>query len=455
MPAPAGESRGRATAEAAPRLRLRPGILAVVVALGLALAMWYFVVAISIPQQINYAALHPTPRGNLSDLYPRWYGAHELLLHGRDPYSAAVTREIQIGYYGRPLDPTRPGDPIDQQGFAYPIYVVFLLWPLLGLPFHVVQADFGPLLLILTAGTVPLWMRAIGWRPGLAATAALMLLTVGSFPVIQGTLLQQLSLLAGVLIAGGAAALAAGRPVLAGVLLALATIKPQVAAPLVAWLALWTVSDWRRRRPLALSFGATMGVLLAGAEIVAPGWIGRFQQALADYQRYTAASSVLTTFLGTAAGLVVTVILLAAMAGICWRVRRAPAGSPGFALALAVALAVTLIVIPTFAPYNQVLLLPGLLLLLSARARLWAAGPLARTTWIFTFGLVAWPWAAAVALTLASLVLPPAAVQAGWTLPLYTSLVIPIGTLAALAALTRVDLRPPAAPVPPALPGAA
>jgi len=51
------------------------------------------------------------PRGNLSDLYPRWLGARELLLHGRDPYSPEITREIQRGYYGRELDSSRPNDP--------------------------------------------------------------------------------------------------------------------------------------------------------------------------------------------------------------------------------------------------------------------------------------------------------------------------------------------------------
>jgi hypothetical protein len=34
----------------------------------------------------------------LTDLYPRWYGTRELLLHHRDPYGAAVSREIQLAY---------------------------------------------------------------------------------------------------------------------------------------------------------------------------------------------------------------------------------------------------------------------------------------------------------------------------------------------------------------------
>ena len=87
-------------------------------------------------QQIADAAAHNRPRGNLSDLYPRWLGARELLRHGRNPYSAEITREIQQGYYGRPLDPARPDDPKDQQGFAYPAYVVFLLAPTVDLPFE-------------------------------------------------------------------------------------------------------------------------------------------------------------------------------------------------------------------------------------------------------------------------------------------------------------------------------
>src|ERR1700719_2099629 len=76
-----------------------------VLALLLAGSMWFYVQHVLIAHQRADAALHGLPRGNLSDLYPRWLGAKELLLHDRDPYSAEVTREIQSGYYARPLDP--------------------------------------------------------------------------------------------------------------------------------------------------------------------------------------------------------------------------------------------------------------------------------------------------------------------------------------------------------------
>ena len=87
---------------------LKDSRLGLLLALLFAGSMWFYVQRVLVPYQKADAAAHGRPRGNLSDLYPRWLGARELLLHHRDPYSPEVTREIQIGYYGRPLDP-RPG----------------------------------------------------------------------------------------------------------------------------------------------------------------------------------------------------------------------------------------------------------------------------------------------------------------------------------------------------------
>src|ERR1700756_5963344 len=126
------------------------GLLAVLAAA----SMWFYVNRVLVPYQRADAAAHDRPRGNLSDLYPRWLGARELLLHHRNPYADDITLEIQKGYYGRVLDPARPGDPKDQQGFAYPVYVVFLLAPTVGLPFGPVAIAFKCLLVIATVGSV-------------------------------------------------------------------------------------------------------------------------------------------------------------------------------------------------------------------------------------------------------------------------------------------------------------
>jgi hypothetical protein len=411
-------------------------------ALLLAASMVFYVVGVLIPYQVRDAGRTGVPRGNLSDLYPRWLGAKEMVEQGRDPYSLEVSRDIQRGYYGRELDPRNPADPKDQQGFAYPVYVTFLLWPTFGLPFSVVQDTFFWLLLALTALSVPLWVAGLRLRFEWPALLAATLLAVGSFPTAQGVALQQLSLLVAVMLAGCAALIARGWLIPAGVLLALATIKPQVTAPLAAWWLLWVVSDWRRRQGLAWSFGGTMLVLLAGSEWLSPGWLGRFRQALADYQTYTSGRSLVDTLFTPIGGAILTGVLVLLTAAYCWRVRREPAGEPGYRRALALVPAVTLVIIPTWAPYNQVLLLPALLLLWGEREVLAQVGRPARYAAFIVGLLVGWPWIASQGLMLASLVLPATTVQSGWTLPIWTSLFIPFAVLAALGPWIAAGMRP-------------
>src|SRR5437868_9206924 len=159
---------------------------ATILAVALCAGMWFYVQKVQIPHQLADAAVHGTPRGNLSDLYPRWLGTRELLLHGRDPYSHEITREIQAGYYGRLLDPNRASDPKDQQGFAYPVYVVFVLAPSIRLPFSVVQSAFRLLLVLLTIASVYLWLQALGWQLSVPWKLTLIILALGSFPALQG-----------------------------------------------------------------------------------------------------------------------------------------------------------------------------------------------------------------------------------------------------------------------------
>jgi hypothetical protein len=117
----------------------------------LALLMWgyYAHTRRLIAQRLDTSGF---PERNFSDLFPRWLGTRELLLNGRDPYSPEITREIQRGYYGRPIDNTRSSDPIDEQRFAYPLFVVFLLAPTITLPFTVVKWLFTAILAVLAVG---------------------------------------------------------------------------------------------------------------------------------------------------------------------------------------------------------------------------------------------------------------------------------------------------------------
>jgi len=393
----------------------------------LAASMWIWVQRIAIPHQQAESVALDVPRGNLSDLYPRWLGARELLLHGRDPYGKDITRDIQAGYYGRPLDPARPGDPKDRQAFAYPIYVVLLLAPSVALPFATVHGIFFWLFAILTGVSVLLWLQTLSWRIRPSTKVVWIVLTLSSFPAIQGLKLLQLTVLVAALLAAALSAVARRRFILAGVLLAFATIKPQLLFLPMLWLCIWTFGNWRQRQRLLWSFAVTMAILVIAGEILLPGWIHEFRAAMADYYRYTGGGrSVLDVILTPTWGRCLSAIATVLFLVFAWQARKADEGTPAFHWCLSLVLATTLLVIPMFAPYNQLLLLPALMLIVRSFSRLWEQSRLSRFFVGITGLSVLWSWVAAALLAIALLLLPGPTVERAWDLPFYTTFAIPL-----------------------------
>lgn len=395
---------------------------------------WLYAQRVLVAYQLADAAAHESPRGNLSDLYPRWLGARELFLHGRDPYSPAVTREIQAGYYGRPLDSSRPEDPKDQQGFAYPVYIVFYLAPAVHLPFDVVRRVFFWVLLGLTAASIPLWLRVLRWPLSLWAQASVLALTVGSLAVMQGLKLQQMTLFVAALVAMAVALLVTEHATAAGILLALATIKPQVVCLLLLWLAIWTTGDWKRRYRWAVSFLMTMAILVVAGELLLPHWIPRFLQAAREYQGYTHAVPLLDKLIPLPWSRLSEVGAgVGALYG-CWRNRRHGADTAPFAATICMVLSATLLVVPTYALYNQLLLLPALLLVAQERQQIWRQNGVSRVLLGAVALLLCWPWLSSTVLAVLSFLLPPEVVEKAWAVPGWTVLTLPV----AIAALMLI-----------------
>ena len=395
-----------------------------------AVGMWTYVDRVLIPHQISDAAAHDRPRGNLSDLYPRWLGARELLLHGRDPYSAEVTREIQTGYYGRPLDSSRPADPTDQQAFAYPAYVVFYLAPTVRLHFGIVQRAFFWILVGITAASVFLWLRLLGWTVAPSVQAAMVVLSLSSLPVLQGLKLQQFSLFVAAMCAASMALLAAGCLIPAGILLALVTIKPQLVLPLLLWLGLWSLGDLRRRYRLAASFLIVMVVLCAAAEWFLPHWIARFWHAAGAYLQYTQAVPVLEAVVPYPWGRLLVVLFAGTVAVVCFKQRREPENTDAFRSSICLVMALTVLTVPTFSLYNQALLLPAILLIARDRRMIWGRNLVSRALLIAVTVLLAWPWFCCTALAALSFVLSQETVERAWAAPLWTVPQIPLGVAA-------------------------
>jgi hypothetical protein len=325
----------------------------------------------------------------MGDLYPRWVGTRELLLHGLNPYGTQVSQEIQMAFYGHTIE-QRYDNPqseiVDEQRFAYPLYVVFLLAPTVHVEFEILQRWAPVVLGGLTVISVWLWVAVLGWRvaPWLKATLALLVLS--SPQIAQGMRLRQFGLLVAFLLALATWCVTRNRLFLAGALLAVGTIKPQMVSLCLVWFFLWCLGDWKKRWPLIFGFAITLGLLAGAAEILVPGWLRYFIEGLEAYRKYFPTTSPLRLLLGDWIGGLLSLVGVILLLRHAWSRRRVLAESHEFAQTISLFFVVTVLVLPLLTPYNQVLLLLPVLMLI----RDWKMLP----TWSragFSV-LMAWPY---------------------------------------------------------------
>ena len=124
---------------------------------------WSYMHRVLLPWEYYVNVQRGQLKAQMGDLYPRWVGTRELLLNSRNPYGKEVSSEIQMGFYGRPIEQSydKPASEIiDEQRFVYPVYVVLLLAPTLHVDFSVLQIWTPWVFGALTAIGVWLWMES-------------------------------------------------------------------------------------------------------------------------------------------------------------------------------------------------------------------------------------------------------------------------------------------------------
>jgi len=422
-------------------------------ALGLALlgaaSMLYYHLGLFMPR-VRQVAASRNLAGRYSfglDFYPVWLTTQQWLQSGRDPYSTEMTREIQLGLFGRPLDAQIATDPrTDYRTFAYPAFTDILFWPAAQFPFRAVRVVCAGLLVVLTIAGIFLWTRALGRRLPPTWFAVTALLTVCSYPVLEGLYAAQLGLFVGFVLAASILALQRGRLLLAGALMALTTIKPQMALLAIVYLCLWSAADWRKRWRFLIGMFSMALLLVLAALLVWPRWMQSWIGVLLGYHRYAKpplVGEVLAAPFGApadsliSAGLIAILLTIAAV--LTWRNRDAVAPSQEFWLTLSVLLSITTItLLPGQAVHDQVILLPGIFLL--ARERQQASHNwIEKMLYVITTALVLWPWFAALAVIALRPLLTHEQFYSKlvFALPLRTAAVFPFVVLALLGLAYR------------------
>jgi hypothetical protein len=236
---------------------------------------------------LDVVATHNTftaPFPGLNDFMSRWEGARSYWIDGLNPYGEQASLNIQQRIYGRPV---REGE--DPGYFAYPFYTVFLVWPLVYIPYAWASAIWMVTLEICLIGALLLLLDVFQWRPQPWLLALLVIWTLIAYFPSRGLILGQPGLLVYFLEVVALWALVKERTTLAGIALAVSTIKPQMGFLFIPFLLLWGV--YKRRWPFIGSFLLTFGILVGASFALQPSWLADWLNQVAVYTSYTALGS--------------------------------------------------------------------------------------------------------------------------------------------------------------------
>jgi hypothetical protein len=256
---------------------------------------------------VNLRFTRTSPGGN--DFLPRWVGTRMFLTQGDSPYSAATTAAIHDRMYGRAAEADE-----DQALFAYPFYSMLVFAPFALVPdYPLARALWITAQEMALAATVLAALALTGWRPGrwplVAALVFAMVWFHSAKPLVDGNA----SILVTLFVTLGLWALRRGRDGTAGLLLALSTIKPQMAALLLLFTLSWALSQ--KCRGVVVSFVLSLLALVGISTALEPQWLAQNVLQLLAYTGYTPPGTLLGAFTqwwgdaGHAAGLLVSAAL--------------------------------------------------------------------------------------------------------------------------------------------------
>jgi hypothetical protein len=409
--------------------------------------MTYYHLGIFMPRMLAVRAHYGGGNGYSfgDDFYPIWLTTRQWRNEHRDIYSVEMTREIQTGLFGRPLDPRIPTDPpADYRQFAYPAFTDLLFWPTAGVNFPPLRILLAVLLPLLTVAGIACWLRALGWDVGSFHFAIIALLTLCTYELLEAFFALQPGLFCGFFLAAAALALRRNRLLLAGTLTALTLIKPQMTLLAIGYLLLWSCID-RRRARFWVGFFMVMIPLMALSLWIWPHWVGEWLAIIRGYHRYAMPSLIMVLLgehLGSYLGPIMIVSTLAAGGILAWKNRKASSESLHFWFTLSLLLAITSItLLPGQAIYDHIILIPAIFLVVRYRRQLRDAGRIPRALLAAGTLVLFWPWVTSFALVVLQPWLTAVSSNPVFTLPIRTAASLPFAVLALIAYAMRVVVR--------------
>lgn len=225
----------------------------------------------------------PFPGHN--DFLVVWESARSYWQDGLNPYLEQTTINIQMRMLGRLASP----DEYSVFFFAYPMYTVAFLLPLVYMPYAWASAIWMVALEVMLVTALIMICDLIRWRPSPMMLGLLMLLTFGFYYTVRGLLLGQIGVMMYWLEIVALWGLWKGRDNLAAIALALSTMKPQMGFLIIPALCLWALMN-RRWRFLSVFIAVSL-LLITLSFLMEPTWMADWLTQVALYPSHAVIGS--------------------------------------------------------------------------------------------------------------------------------------------------------------------
>jgi hypothetical protein len=269
----------------------------------------------------NYKYIKANPGGN--DFLVHWKAFRLFFQKGFSPYSDETALETQKIIYGGPAQAGQ-----HQMRMLYPLYSILLFGPFAAISnFDIARTIWMTFSELAIIGLALISLKICEWKPKRWLLIIFLIFTLVWYhslrPLINGNAVVFVALgIVGILYA-----IRENLDELAGVFLALCTIKPQVVFGFAVFILFWSIIQ--KRTKLILWFFITLILLCGAAALLIPDWmIQNFREVL-RYSSYTTLdtpAAALNAIMGTPGlriGTTLSVLMIALVIIETWITRKA------------------------------------------------------------------------------------------------------------------------------------
>lgn len=232
----------------------------------------------------NYQYSNTNPGGN--DFLVHWLGTRTFLTEGTSPYSSETALKIQTMVYGHAA---KAGE--HELRVAYPLYSIIIFAPFALIQnFTIARALWMSVLEFGLIAVAFFSIRLTYWKvkPWLIGVFFLFMFVSynGARPLINGNVVILVTLF--VLLA--LLCIRDEKDEIAGILLAISTIKPQNVVLLIAFILFWAIVNHRTK--LIAWFLGSMVILVGFSMVLIPDWIVQNFREVLRYPSYNPPGSI-------------------------------------------------------------------------------------------------------------------------------------------------------------------